>query len=311
MTKKILTLTLSAIALLSAYRAHAWGGVIALGTESYLSFGIEGGPGGLLLNGTVSEPTRMGFTYGFNVGYTCYLNSNIGFNTGIHLSRMSSGFYESNIRSEGRGKLAIAGVTSGWTSAPFYLVTSRTDETYKTYFVEVPVMLAMQYRKWYWNLGLKVAVPFAMHVNYTYGESELFVDKGAQLGTGVVLDEPMYIGTYDGTSGTANIYDEQRHQLLMFYMLASLEVGYNVAFYGGASSLSVGVYVDYSLNRARLNNSGQTSMVELNSDEIKYNNSMQSGHITSMECLKFGICLHYNLGIGHGARHSTRAMRFL
>ena len=310
MTKKILIVLFAAFVLALPHKSQAWGGGLVLGTESYFSFGVMGSYGGLMFNGSIYDPSKMGFTYGLNIGYTCYINNNIGFATGVHINRMSSGYYEKGIRSAGKGKISISGLTSGWTTAPFILETDRTDEIYKTVFIEVPIMLAMQFRKWYWDIGLKIAVPVSMKAEYIYGESELYIDKGAQMGTGVVLDEPMYISTYDGIKGSINIYDEQRHQLLMFFVTASAEVGYNVAFYGGASSLSVGLFFDFALNTAELKGISQSAL-ELNTDEIKYSSSMESEHTTSMGCFKTGLRLQYNLGIGQGARRNTRAMKFL
>ncbi|KWW32031.1 MAG: hypothetical protein AUK63_127 [bacterium P3] len=308
MKKKILPFLIALAALVP--QASAWGGGLILGSESYLSFGVLGGPGGLMFNGSVKEPSSMGFTFGFNVNYTCYINNYIGFSTGVHINRMSSGYYESDVLSYGTGNVQVGDGSTLWTvNARYHLKTGRVDETYKTYFVEVPVLLAMQYRKWYWNMGLKVAVPVAMHADYTYDKSDLYLDE--VLGSGTVLSNPLHVNSYDGASGEVDLYDKQRHQLLMFYVMASAEIGYNVAFYGGASSLSVGVFMDMSVNSAKLNNAANTASITLNTNELYYHNSVQTDKVKSVGCFKAGIKLQYNLGIGQGARRSTRGLRYL
>lgn len=308
MKKKIL---LSVIAVwMFSFQASAWGGLL-LGTESYLSFGVLGGPGMLSFSGESEHSSNMGFTFGIHVDYTTYINNYIGFSTGIHVTRMSSGYDENNVVSTGSGNVLVnngSGV-SQYYNARYHLNTERVDETYKTFFVEVPILLAMQYRKWYWNMGLKIAVPVSMHSDYTYSQSDLYLDE--VLGTGTTLDPAWHVATYEGATGTTDLYEKQRHQLLIFYVLASAEVGYNVAFYSGGSSLSVGAFADLSLNSASLNNAAGSSSFTLNTNTLQYNNSLETDKVKTVGCFKAGIKLQYNLGLGRSAHRSSRGLRYL
>lgn len=308
MKKRLLTLIIALTAL--NLQASAWGVGRILGSESYVSVGALGGAGGLMFSGDADKPNKLGFTYGIGIDYTSYINNYIGFTTGIRMYRMSSGYYENNITSYGDGSLRVTDGTSIWNcDARYHLNTDRIDETYKTLFLEVPVMLAMQYRKWFWNVGLKVAVPVKMDCDYTYGESTLYLDENRT--TGTVLTNPMRIKSYNGSSGSEDLYDKQRHQLLICYVMATAEVGYNVSYYNNGSSLSVGAFIDVSLNGAKINNAADAPTMSINSDELVYSNSVQSGRVNNVRCFKAGIRLQYNLGIGHGAKRSGRGLRYL
>mgnify|MGYP002622991708 CR=1 FL=1 len=309
MKKKLLILiTVITVSFSSAY---AWGGGAILGSESYLSIGTFGGPGALMFSGDTESPNKIGFAFGFSVDYSCYINKYLGFTTGMHIFRMSSGYKETNISSRGEGSIRVSdGISSWYDDARYHIKTGRIDETYKTVFLEVPVMLAFQYQKWYWNMGMKVAVPISMNCDYTFGNSKLYLDE--DLTTGTSFTSPgMFIREYSGSSGTNDLYDKQRHQLLVFYVMASLEAGYNVAFYGGSSTLTVGAFVDVSLNGAKLNSSSESPTITLDSEELTYNNSLSSGKVNTVTCFKAGIKLQYNIGIGHGAHRSTRGLHYL
>lgn len=299
--------------LLTATTTHVmgWGGIgFSLGSESYLKFGVTGGPGGMSFNGKSGATNKLGFTFGFDIDYTCFLNDFIGFTTGIHVNHMSSGCSDQYVKSAGKGNVQVSDGVSTWNyNARYHLITDQIDETYKTITIEVPILLSMQYRKWYWNLGVKVAVPVSMQVDYTYGHSDLYLDE--IVGSGTVLSKPLQVASYDGASGSSDLYDKQRHQLLMFYVLASVEVGYTVAFYTGSSSLTVGLFGDFSLNSAQLNDASSSATITLNTNALDYHNTAQTDKVSSVGCYKAGIKLQYHLGIGRASQRSTRGLRYL
>lgn len=302
MKKRLLVLLITVTAGLS----QAWGDGFA---ESYLGMGVQGGFGSLVFGGQ-GRSTRVGSMYGFSVNYSVYFNEYVGFSTGLHFDRLTCGYYETGVVSPGSGNVLVSdGVTYSNYNASYHLVTDRIDETYTSYFIELPLLVSILHNRWYCNMGLKLALPVSMNVDFTYGESELYLDEIT--GTGTVLTDPWHVKTYEGSTGKSDLFDKQRSQLSMCYMMASIELGCNIAYTSNASSLSLGAFVDMSLNGAKLSNASNTATMTLNTDVLSYHSAVQTDKVNSVSYYKVGVKLQYNLGVGRNTHRSSRDKRYL
>lgn len=303
MKKRLLILLITVTTGLS----QVWAG--GLGVESYLGLGMQIGYGSLVFGGQ-GRSSSPGGMYGFNVDYSCFINDHVGFTTGIHFDRIGCGYYETAVVSPGEGNVLVSnGVTMMNYNAKYRLVTDRIDETYTSYFVEIPLLVSIQHNRWYWHMGMKLAFPITMEVDYSYGESELYLDEIT--GSGTVLTNPWHVKTYDGSNGNADLFENEHKPFSMCYVMASFELGYNVAYYSNASSLSLGAFVDMSLNGVKLSNASNSTTMTLNTNVLSYHSIVQTNKVNAVSCFKFGVKLNYNLGVGEKAQRSHRGKRYL
>lgn len=271
-----------------------------LGSMSYLTVGIHCGPGGLMMNGSIAAPSRMGVDLGLNIDYTFFLNRAFGFNTGLGFNWLNSGLSTSKMNSTFMGRTPVNSTLAQWSStAHFICSTASVEETYNSFWLEVPLRIAIQAGRFIANLGFKVAMPVQMKANYNIGETTVSIDYLP--GTGTQLDSPMPMANYTARSGQYDLYgNAYQDKVQMLFVMTSIELGWHVAF-TSRNSLALTAYFDYSLNEADLHNDNHPNLISMGGDDFVYNGALRTTLIQSLCYFKAGFKLQYNFGLGHSS----------
>ena len=244
------------------------------------------------LNELMNVSYTPSFAGGIDIHYTYMANQFFGFTTGLSFIMLNSSMSAAGVQSTYTGDVDLDPPLN--TSRVHCIgTTSAVKEEYHSSFIEIPALLAIHNGNWFYNLGLRFAVPIKMDATYEYGESTMYIDEIYR--TGITLNEPMPQPADLGGSGSYNVLENRSRSL---YVLWSMEIGYSLdLFANGALSLSA--YFDYGLNDASLNNAEDAELLTLNGSTVqKYNGMTNSNLMNSIRYYTVGVRLLYNLGFG-------------
>lgn len=294
--KKILTIIV-AVATISV-AAKASGPFLGSSVE----FGARFGIGALL---PVSDPAIADFmpvkytpsiAAGIDMHYTYMANQFFGFTTGMSFIILNSSMSSSGVRSTYTGDMMLDLPGFGVTASGVHCVgtTSTVKESYKTAFVEIPALLAIRNGNWYYDLGLRFAVPLKMNADYEYGQSIMYIDYVERTGSDLSAN-PMPQPADIGGKGEYNVLSNRSRSL---YVLWSMEIGYTIDLFANGA-LSIGAYLDYGLNDANLGNKETDELLTLNGSTVAgYNGMTNSNLMSSIRYYTAGVRVLYNLGFG-------------
>ncbi|MBQ0016343.1 MAG: hypothetical protein KBT04_05115 [Bacteroidales bacterium] len=276
-------------------------------TDSYLGIGARAGMGGISLTGDLDADNRFGFSYGFDLNYQGGFGSRFGFLIGANLSFFSNSVLVSNITSEFTGPIQGTTIFGSTDMIAHYVGTTKTvEEAYTSMYLQVPVMLSFNAENLFLNAGLKFAIPLSVKATYNCSETHVVMDRVETTGTEV--DPAFDIADYDGLEGAYSIYDGIG-KMRTLSVLLSAELGYRFFIYGG-NSLQFSVYADFSVKNQSLDNSAESNVLTLGSDDIAYRGILNAQNTTGLNFFNFGARVQFNLGLGR-APMSGRAIRIL
>lgn len=291
MSKKLilsLLLTIASVGLLRASGPF---------TGSAIEVGGRLGIGAILPSGGLLEVDYTpGFSAGFDIHYTYMANPYFGFTTGLSYVTLNSTIGATGVASTytgdmeldlfGNGGLVVSGVHCIGT-------TTNVREQYQAAFIEIPMLLAIHNGNWYYDLGFRFAFPTKMNASYEYGESTMFIDEIYL--TGITLNDPMPQPSDPGGAGNYDILANRSRSL---FILWSMEIGFNIDLSNNAS-LSLGAYMDYGLNEARLGNPATAELLTLNGSTVQnYNGAVNSNLMSGIRYYTIGARMLLNIGFG-------------
>lgn len=263
--------------------------------------------GNAVSTGILSVDYTPGFSSGFDLHYTYMANAYFGFTTGVSYVALNSTMGASDVISTYRGDMELD-LFSGSGSSVISEVhcigtTTAVKEEYQTAFLEIPALLAIHNGHWYYDLGLRFAVPMKMNATYDYGESIMLIDEIYY--TGITLNDPMPQPSDPGGSGD---YDVLSNRSKSLYVLWSMEIGFNIDISNNAS-ISLGAYFDYGLNEAKLGNKSSDELLSLNGSTVEnYNGAINSNLMSGIRYYTIGARMLLNIGfgghVGSGGRKS-------
>lgn len=292
--KKIFITIVCALALCSTVSAQEENNA-GLKSGSHLSFGARAGVAGFLVNGGFTD-TYMGSGLALDLSYAYFFTDHVGIRIGVNASSISSGYRADNVVSAMSCNVPITTNTGTRTVLANYSGTTTTvSEDYNGLYGEIPIQLALQGNHWYANLGVKLAIPVKVDADYNYSETPVEFLGSPNLGTTVALDDELY----GAQSGSYRLYDfrEETNYLNPFYVMLALEGGYRIGCTCGDSWI-IGLYLDYSLNSANIENPTETNLITASDGpNFTHHNVMSTNLIDSFKLFNFGVKLQYDLGL--------------
>lgn len=275
-----------------------------------VSVALEGGLGGLLIDKSISSPTKLGFNAGGGVGYTFYFDENWGIHSGASFSYISSGYKADGVNSS----YSIDNIETwynGGNETGLADVTSRTAdvvENYKTMMVELPIQVAYTH-EWLWiNAGVRLSLPLSINADYTYGptksgithfySTDVYVE-----GDPIPLEGALSLDAENGSYSAHKVADKFR-----IFATLSVEGGYRIPMENN-SAIYIGLFVDYGLNSFNteeneqfissiLNNVPSGSGGTTTTTTTEFNGALKSNATDSYKNLTTGIRAYYSFGLG-------------
>ncbi len=304
--KKVLFLTLLILGVSFATKASG-------PMSSTISLGPRVGIGAIMPAGNMMVDYTPGFAWGLDLQYTYMFNQFFGITAGIAYNSLSSSISGSDIISTYTGDMLVTDVETGYemlTDVRCVGNTTSVKEHFDAAFIEIPLLLAIHNNVWYYNIGLKFAVPLKMNAHYEYGTTLMNVDSICR--TGTKLLDPMPQPSAPGDKGD---YDAFKTPLPLYVLLA-MEIGYTFEF-SHSSSVTLGAYLDYGLNDASLSNDPNAELLKLDGRKIEYyRGAVKSNMMSAVRYYRLGFHVAYNFGFGGAskganARPYSRSKRLL
>lgn len=261
------------------------------------NFTIEQGNGiaDLLIDSDVDNVNRMGFTTYMTAGYTFLWSKENGFHTGLGIRYVCSGFSAGSVESQTMGYLTAYNNEAEVTRRTHYTASVvSVEETYKAFFLEMPLQLTFQQGNFWVDYGFKFLFPLSVKASYDYGETSVGVGYRID-GFGTTIGVPLEIDRLSPQKGDYTVGTLVGGEVCYpAYVLFALSGGYRLAL-DNRQSLRFGFYFDMALNRTHVG-SGQ-NLVDFG-NVTTFNNVLQSNLVNSLRYVDCGISVTYNLTFG-------------
>ncbi len=261
------------------------------------NFTIEQGDGiaDLLINSDVDNVNRMGFTTYLTAGYTFLWSKGSGFHTGLGVRYVRSGFASGSVESQTMGYLTAYNNEAEVTRRTHYTTSVvSVEETYKAFFLELPLQLTFQQSNFWVDYGFKLLLPLSVKASYNYGETSIGVGYRID-GFGTTIGVPLEIDRLSSQQGDYTVGSLVGGGVCYpAYVLFALSGGYRLAI-DNNQSLRFGFYFDIALNRTHVGN--DQNLVNFGND-ITFNNVLQSNLVNSLRYVDCGISITYNFTFG-------------
>lgn len=270
-----------------------------------VTVGFRGGPGGYLIDTKAKAPTSLGYEAGFDIGYTYLASREIGFHIGLSVSRITSGAHFENLSSQTVGNIPLFDQsTTVVRQSHFLLQVPSMQETYTTFYLEMPVQAVFQYQHWWAQVGAKVMLPIMSEAAYDYAETTVGV--GTLLdGTGTKLELPVHLYDSPASAGTYEIASLTGGTICYpMYLALDFEGGYRFGF-SAEHQLYLGLYASFALNQTSV---GGEEFFSINTDAAMYGASLGEPSIEGkiltsplvhhLRLFSAGVKVQYQLGFG-------------
>lgn len=209
-----------------------------------VSASLQGlGIGSMPFSGSQSWNDQPNLSLGFGLGYTYWFSTHFGIRTGVRVNILSHNQEISNLNMPITSSLPMSSINpafgSGMTMVNLRATASSVQEEQQYTFIEVPLLLAMRFQRFYVNLGLSLAKAVNATADYSYSDPACAITALPELGITPTTPVPMTLtGEKEGSV-------KNRNMSKPFYFLLDAEVGYNIPV-GEATNLSVGLFGRYA-----------------------------------------------------------------
>lgn len=197
------------------------------------------GLGSMPFHGNSSWNDQPGLTLGASAGYTYWFNQHVGIHAGVRLNNMSHNQKITNYNVPLTATLPMSSIGlpggSGTTTVNLNATATSIQEEQQYTFIEVPLQLALQFSKVYWNLGLSVAKAVKAIADYSYTAPALTMSEIPDFN--ITMTPPVPMALNSATEG--NVKNSDMVKPLFF--LLDAEMGYKI-YLGDVTSIGVGVY---------------------------------------------------------------------
>lgn len=261
------------------------------------NFTVEQGNGiaNLHINSDLEGVNRLGVTTHLTAGYTYLWTQEMGFHTGLGIVYAGSGFATSKIETQSMGYLTAYNNENETTRSTHYTVSvTSVKESYKAFYLELPIQLTYQ-QQWFWvNYGFKLLWPLSMKASCTYGETSIGV--GYQIdGFGTYIDIPVEIARFSPEKNSYSVSKFVGGKICYpVYIAFAINGGYRLAL-DNKQSLLFGFYFDIALNRTPV---GSDNSLVVFGDIPALRPILQSNLANSLRYIDFGISITYNYTFG-------------
>lgn len=291
---KKLVLSIVLLSLTIVCQSQKWKG-FPYPRKHSISFGIDGGLGGVLINGSFLTPTNYSWASGFDLVYTRMLNEEWGLQFGLGARYLTGAYHMNDLSSEFVAPISMSdGEHYHNEDANFVYVTKDAHEFYSMPLIEVPIRLSYTNESWHWSAGVKLALPVTMSADYDYSEGIIGINE--VVGTGTMLDEMLPVGSFPARSGSYAVCGLLGGKPTLFASL-SLEAGYRISL-GGTHSLMASLFADYAINQNRLGCEGDDDFITFKDGVPTYGTCMGSNEIMGFNYFTAGLRISYQFGYG-------------
>lgn len=266
-----------------------------------LSVSLNGGMGGILINGSFRKPTTYGGALGMDVLYTQAVSPCWGLQVGLGFQYVT-GAFGANVQSTGyKAPIPVTdGIGYHDEDARFVCRLDDIHEFYTMPMLQIPLRVTFFKKQWYAAGGVKLGMPVGMTAHYEYSDCQVGITE--VMGTGTALDEFLPLYSFDPASGKYRVGGFGS----MLSVAASFEAGYRFVA-DNKETLIVSLYADYGLNQIHAGCEKEEPLLSIRDGEPIYSNCMQSDLISGFRYLSAGARMTYQFGFGREAGY--RKMR--
>lgn len=209
-----------------------------------LSVTFQGvGLGSMPFHGDVSWNDQPGLSLGAGVGYTFWFNEHVGIRTGLRFNSMKYNQKVTNYNVPLTATLPLSSIGlpggSGTTTVNLQASATSIQEEQHYNFIELPLQLALQFHRVYFNLGASVAKAVNASADYSYTNAAFNMTELPDLSISMNPPVPMTLsGEAEGSIKNADMVKP-----LLF--LLDAEMGYKIRL-SDVTSIGVGLYGRYA-----------------------------------------------------------------
>lgn len=210
-------------------------------TRHQVSAGLQGfGIGSMPFRGLVSWTDQPGLAFGFGANYTYWFNEHVGFRTGLRMNRLTHNQRIANFDMAFDASLPLSSVVYGSTSTALTTVSlhgtaTTIYEEQKYSFIELPLMVALQYNKMFLNVGVAFTQAISAEGDFSYANPVCEITALPDLGTTSNPPTPLTLNS----PSSAKVYNSD--MVKPFYALLGAEAGYNF-YLNPYTSIGVGLF---------------------------------------------------------------------
>lgn len=271
---------------------------------SNLIVDFSNGVSTMLMTTDVENASRLGFGTHLTVGYAYLWNGFVGFQVGIGVHYATNAFASDGIESQTLGYLSVSNNETTSTRRSHYTATiSSVREDYKSIFVEVPIKLTLQGRRFWFDCGGRLLLPVSMTATYDYGETSIGLGRTID-GFGTTLDKPVEIECLSARYGDYTIATLSDGGTNYAAIALTIGCGYRWVI-DDQNTLKIGAFVDFALNQIKIGYSN--SMVDFG-NAVDFHPVLQSNVVSALRYANCGITLTYNFAFAQ--KNSLRGNKY-
>lgn len=186
---------------------------------------------------------QPGLSLGVSAGYTYWFNQHVGIHTGLRLNDMTHNQKATNYNVPFSAVLPTSSIGlpggAGTTTVNLLATATSIQEEQHYNYVELPIQLALQFKKMYANVGISLAKAVRATADYSYTNPTCAMTDVPDFNINFSPNVPLVLT--GETSGSIKNAD----MVKPFRFLLDAELGYKI-FLGDVTSLAVGVFGRFS-----------------------------------------------------------------
>lgn len=253
----------------------------SLYAPAYGSMFYEGGSGWI---------DHGGFSAGLSLDYGFWISRHVGISTGLRVTYFSYDLRGRQFSTRQHGTVEVTdGVVNTAVDATMEVTTPGVDEKQTMTMFEVPLLITLQTRHLFCNLGVGFSTALTNYSQYNYSESEYNLVEVA--GFGVMPATPITSDIDQNTEGT---YTPSDYKHPYFISLAA-EVGLKF-YFDDRNVVSLSLFGRYALNDCQLAGTGEP-YVMTNSSSAGVA-PMHTALVERYRSVEGGLRIAYHFGVG-------------
>ena len=253
----------------------------SLYAPAYGSMFYEGGSGWI---------DHGGFSAGVSLNYGFWFSRHVGITSGLRVSYLCYGIHGRQFSTRQHGTVEVTdGVANSAVNATMEVTTPGVDESQTMTMFEVPLLVTLQTRHLFCNLGVGLSTALTNYSQFNYSKSEYNLVEVA--GFGVVPATPI---TSDIDQNTKGSYVPSDYKHPYFVSLAA-EVGFKF-YFDDRNVVSLSLFGRYAINDCQLAGTGEP-YVMTNSSSAGVA-PMHTALVERYRSAEGGLRIAYHFGIG-------------
>lgn len=238
-------------------------------------------------DGTAKWNDKLGYALGIGADYTYWFGRHVGIAAGLKVSYMNTRQRSEAFATDFTGTLPIS--TLGRTGVSLHGTAASISEMQTITFVEVPVRLALTFKKIYLNLGISAATEITNFSTFGYDAPAYNITDLTEMGIHS-LNVPVKL-----TDNKNGVTFQNTDAGWPFFVLLSFEGGYKFCF-DKRNALSLGLYGRYALTQSEAK--GDKQPFTLANDRVSTALPSATDMVKSLGYYEFGLRITYHYGVG-------------